>query len=403
MIAAVQRGAYTANGNRRACDEEYLMPLVRTLLRASIVPAWLATITMSSTAAGDHFSFQIDQIDQIGLLLEAVAQGRPVDGTFKDRQDFAKQFRAGAHRWIEQAPVPDKVRRRNVVALAALELSTLLGTGNRDQVVWPEALFAEGRPTEFERLWRLAVLTQVSTGTYEVDNVGSRGRPFDGDPFAEAMTKRVLVRFPDDARFRLLDVLVRRPAVSVLCNEPGAPPGVLLAVRTSRRALSWAPPGNAAQAKQQLRDAIRELAALQNDPEIGPEVHLRIGILRYHLNELDTARAELAIAANTSVEQAVRHVANYVTGLSFDAQQRFEEAMLAFNAAAHEKPDDMATARQRSVHLFLVGRADEVPAVIGRAFTPTPPTASDPALVYRMFEARFYRERLRRLHEMVRP
>ena len=220
---------------------------------------------------------------RVDRILDAYGQGDASAAsvelaTVSNYEKFGIEFPQHASRWIQSAPEGKKDFRRRVAALFTLELAhATLPTPRiwirvREIMEWGCEQIRSGQPTPFERTWLLAADTLIQ-GAGDNDL---------GGPHARHSQQR----FPDEPRFRLAEAVARREA-KITANRPGAPTR-LLAYGTLdvRRDLS----------KVRLADTIARLTALRDDPVVGPEARLRLGILYFHLGRLAESLSELQAA-----------------------------------------------------------------------------------------------------------
>jgi Ca-activated chloride channel family protein len=104
----------------------------------------------------------------------------------------------------------------------------------------------------------------------------------------------------------------------------------------------------------------------------GAEARAHVGLLKFHLNQLDQAIEDLRAAAASTTDPFVQNLAWLVAGLAFEAQGRAAEATQAWRSAVAAVPAAKASATALAARLFLAGRRVEAAQIVGRAYRADP-------------------------------
>lgn len=325
---------------------------------------------------------------RLDRILDAYGQGDASAAsvelaTVSNYEKFGIEFPQHASRWIQSAPEGKKDFRRRVAALFTLELAhATLPTPRiwirvREIMEWGCEQIRSGQPTPFERTWLLAADTLIQ-GAGDNDL---------GEPHARHSQQR----FPDEPRFRLAEAVARREA-KITANRPGAPTR-LLAYGTLdvRRDLS----------KVRLAGTIARLTALRDDPVVGPEARLRLGILYFHLGRLAESLSELQAASRASADPFATYLAYLLSGQVLEFQQEHANAISAYRSAVAIFPQAASGLSALASLLFLTDDRDGAADLYARMVATHPP-AVDPWREFGFGSYRFWSGYIEWLRREVR-
>lgn len=335
-------------------------------------------------------------------LLDAYAQGRPEQAVaaLRDVGDFQELSRG----MVEHAPVwiaaaaaqPERDRRRRVAALVALEAGRVaLDSADtwaqvRELVEWGCVQVRSGPPTEFERVWLLASISLIH-GAGDIYFLTARA--VGGQmtvPFAPiAHRDHARQRFPDQPRFHLAPIVLRREVV-LLTNRPGVLVGYFAGARAT-----------APEVEGQVRETIDDLRALTALPAVEAEARLRMGILWFQLGDLQRSIDELGLAASLPGDPFVSYLAHLFSGLAHDHGRQPAAAIQHYEAALRVRPHARSGVTALAASLFLTPRRGEASALIDASFAV--PSVVDPWRTHAFGDLRFWPEYLAQLRNGVRP
>jgi tetratricopeptide (TPR) repeat protein len=200
-------------------------------------------------------------------------------------------------------------------------------------------------------------------------------------------------RFPDEPRFALAPVIVRRE-LNLVTNRPGTPLRFLVAqlARIGEAGFVDVSP-------DKLAATIADLTRLADDQRIGPEARLRLGILLFHLNRLDDSARHLQLAAARSDDWFVQYLAQLSRGLLAQTAGQEKDAETGLRAAVDLSPTAQSGLIALAAHLFRSGAHEEASALMERLNTTT--DAPDPWREYSFGDLRFWPTYQDQLREML--
>ena len=309
--------------------------------------AWL--LAAGLTAAGQAGSTAPSQSPE---LFDRYAQsGDTGPLTFRDAGEFVALLRSAGRNWIAAAPPAERERRRDLVAVLALETarSAPRHLGYFDGLViieWACDLLRKDAQTEFERQWMLASSSLLLRSYYEY-HYGYGPEGYRGGPSAIRHLEHALGRFPGEPRLRLAKILLR-PEAYALSSRPGADPDDLVKVPLPSR--RGGPPG-----LTRIAQTIEALGELVDESDVGAEARTHLAWLQFHLGDVPGSRETFTRAARAATDPFVRNLAWLGVGLSLDAEGRRTDATNAYRAAVEAMPRARASAVQLAAHVFLAG------------------------------------------------
>ena len=277
------------------------------------------------------------------------------------------QRRAGS----SAAGTPAERHRQRVVAA-----TFALDAGSR--LVWPEEVdplielgctLLEGDDIvdDATRLWyrtSVAVFTRSRDDGQVVTRAGM-GKPL-GSRFPPARrpvdhVAHALKRFPAEPRFQLAAAAV------VAVNADSEPP----------RDADWVPTAvldkRTSEGVRRLRaqDAIALFEPLRAVPELQPEADLRIGYLRFTLNEPQAALESYGRARGSS-DPFIKYLALFLSGRALDRLNRPADALARYRQALTVVPHAQSATNALAASLFLAGKPEEAYALVAASLSERP-------------------------------
>ena len=369
------------------------LALVRPSAQSAPAPGALARALLDQYARGafDAVSAALGQQDEHGLT------------------QLLEQLNATGKAWIDAAGPGDRARRRLAAATLALEAARAgewrewkvvqgfanMGSEPRQvapgvvsdgvclvrepKVIWssPPKLIEWGCAllredvvaTPAEHLWQLAA---VAVAERSEDFEFLIGSPFEArsdvkDQFEHL--KHAQARFPQEPRFKLAQ-------------------GIALESR-----LFQAPP------KSGVGIAMQVLSGLANDPDVGAEANVRLGVNRFRHDDLDGARQSIDRAEDLTRDRYVRYLARYVRGRIAENQKHPDEAEREYRYALTLVPHAQSASIALAAVLSAQGRRAEAAALAVDAISATPPP--DPWREYIHGDDRFWPSWIARLRAEI--
>jgi len=199
---------------------------------------------------------------------------------------------------------------------------------------------------------------QLVTGAGPGKPLGSRVAPAKRqvDHVAHALR-----RFPKEPRFRLA------AAELVAMTADSEPP----------RDAEWVPTNvldkRTPEALRRIRaqEAIALFEALRADKELQPEADLRIGYLRFTLNEPKVALESYA-RARRSDDPFIEYLAAFLSGRALDQLKKPAEGLERYREALTIAPRVQSATNALAASLFLSGKPDEAYALVADALSAQP-------------------------------
>jgi hypothetical protein len=325
-------------------------------------------------------------------MLENYSTGRHADAVAQlqkanELQRLLREFRGAADSWITSAAPPESQYRRATAAVlfleagrVAIESPIAYGEWRKHVEHYCDVVRNRAFSQPFERRWLLASVALLHGARDAVLLAGEQT-----DPQAYSSThghaSHALRRFPDEPRFALAPVIVRRE-VNLVANRPGTPPRFL--VPQLARLPDF---GLVDVSEKKLAATIGDLTRLAADPVVGPEARLRLGILLFHLDRLPESDVNLQ-AASQSTDPFVMYLARLTTGLVLDASGHETEAGEALRAAVDAWPNAQSGVMALAARLFRSGAREEAAALMDRLAATS--DASDPWREYSFGDLRFW-------------
>jgi hypothetical protein len=254
--------------------------------------------------------------------------------------------------WLHGVDAPEQQVRIRTSALVAAELydgcAHLRGCDPRwlhGELEWIADRLSSSPPSSFERLWFLSVIA-IATGAEQVRFVApppGLGR----GPARYGLARLARERFPDEPRFRLQEIVARRPARTV-ARGPATRLDVLAG-------LSRVSEGSA---RAYFRDTLSQLEGLSGDEQVGKEARLRSAMIRVLLGDLPAGLAD-AVGASSSSDRWTRFLALQLAGRIHTHTGNLGEAVTFQELANAEYPGARSGVTALASALFAVGRNDE--------------------------------------------
>lgn len=326
-------------------------------------------------------------VSRVHRMLDAYEQGDPrtVGAEWEavtNYESFRFEFPRDADKWIRSKP-EGRARdaRRRLATVFSLELghATLQTPGwthVRRIVEWGCEQIRSGPPTPFERTWLLAADALMQG---DVD-------PSFGEPHARHSQQR----FPDEPRFRLAEAVARRQA-RLPANKPGTSTLQLVYGQGPvRRDLS----------ARRVRETLDGLSALADDPVVGAEARVHLGMLYLHLGRLTDALTQLRAASRAHADSSVTYLAYLLSARVLELQQDPASAIRAYRSALAIRPLAASGLSALAALLFLSDHREEAADLYARMVTTSPP-APDPWREFGFGSYRFWPDYIAQLRREV--
>ena len=355
------------------------------LSRWRTIPLLLAALGLGMPAAVAPEPDVARLLDQYAAGNADEALAAVTGATREQARGFRNQLMLRGIRWV--GVVPESRRHRLLVA-ASFALESEMARAERGD--WPmyaqadcagrctlewarSLLLMRGDPDDAERTWWLASVAFLEG----VRDWRALHTPADAlVPFGLAYghIAHGLDRLPGESRLRLAQVFaVGNRFLAVTESAPRGPlpgAGPEFPVQSVMMGSGIVVRNVAPTASRQLRQvvALREsveaaLAALSDDPVVGPEARVRLGYLHWTGGQDDAARTELRAAnAAASADADVRYLARFILGLVAQSRGDADMARAEFTAALAARPDSQSAALALAALQFQQGeidRADE--------------------------------------------
>jgi tetratricopeptide (TPR) repeat protein len=254
--------------------------------------------------------------------------------TVGDPTTFGAAYTAAADAWIARDSTDITNRRLVATAFAIEVVQARLAYDNPTLFVlldWARTEWRKGPPSPVERMWTRAAVALIERGgRWRVSRPGGR------DYIEKILTflDHAVKRFPDDARFRLVNLLWLNPPAS-------------------RRVLAF--------------------QALAEDPEIGPEALVELAYLKFFdEGDVKTARRLAEQAANRAAEPWTRYLAHLIAGFMGETQGRHQDAVQEYTAALRAVPHAQSASIALAQLLLRDNQADAAFDLINRSLTERP-------------------------------
>jgi len=362
------------------------------MVRTLVVVAVLA----SGLSLGFRGHVRSESLPQGGIVdaLEAYSRGADLRIEIPDFDNFLSILRRTGPKWIDSGPPEDRARRRNAVALLALE--TAFRASPPDAMVvleWACRVLREGERSEFERNWMLASIAygqreRLESFLFDDKCPATRG-------LVACHQQHAAFRYPEDKRFDAGRVFAR-VEVNTLTRRPVLSPSVLTRVGVLN---PYPPAVESARATERLADTLARLIDMFADRAVGLSARMRVGILHYELRRYAESREVLAPLLNGSDRPYFVYFAHLIRGLGFNSEGDATAAQHEFEAAVRIDPGVLSGALQLGALLAPLGRGADASALVDRALSDGS-TIDDP-WEYPCPDCEHWSQRLRELHRSV--
>jgi tetratricopeptide (TPR) repeat protein len=370
----------------------------RDARRAVIALAVSVVLVSSSLVGSSSGAAERTLQNRVVESLEQYRRGdfdNAVDHLIGSRQvrSLMREFRSNAGSWIERASAPDR-HARSLVA-AALSVEIVAASFNqhfldyeaaRGLVEWSCSRLRQFPPVDAERWIHLAFIALAQGARDDSLLTGVTVHIGGFLPSTGAHAEHAGRRFPGEGRFKLAHVTSAWQAQQIATFP--LTPAYLYRATAGRFAIEDGDP-------RRLDTTLRLLAALFDDPSVGPEARLRSGVLKF-LRENKAGALEDLKHADTAQDPAVRSLAHLMLGALADQAGDNREASHRYRLAYEAVPSSSSFAALAS-RLYRSGLAEES-AMLLRTFEAAPP-GPDPWELYGQRDFRFfsaYREQVRR-------
>ena len=147
-------------------------------------------------------------------------------------------------------------------------------------------------------------------------------------------------------------------------------------------------------------DAVQAYGALANDPDVGGEAMMRLGVMFIRRNNSAEALKHLDRAEYMTRDRYVIYLSKYFRGRLAERQQKGESAEAAYRAAVAAWPHGQSATMSLASLLFLDGRRAEAQELAG-AMLAADPAPNDPWREYVHADNRFWPILIRKLREEI--
>ena len=313
-------------------------------------------------------------LDLIGIL-QSYADGRHREAVATVAADddlgpFRLRFVQDVPLWVAADPAQTE-RRRAVAAAFLVELARarLESDYNRlsDVIEFMcGQMRLAGPPTAFERAWYVATVALASRARARLWLLGESPRLPHQPPLKRAPNAKetpspkhlihAIERNPDDLRLKLAQIVAWTWGRD---NEP------IRNTRARAERSPWARSG-----PPQL-DAITALRALLDDPVVGPEATVRIGLVHFSVGDYAAAVSAFLQAEARSADPRMKYLALLSAGRAYETLNRTEEAMAAYARALAAIPGaESATVALASLQ-FARDEREAAMALLAQPFSTT--------------------------------
>ena len=203
-------------------------------------------------------------------------------------------------------------------------------------------------------------------------------------------------RYPEEARFRLAEVVVPEMGQTDLAPPRDRP-------WRSDDELRRTQVGGAMELamRRQRRRALDRFQSLTAIPSIASEAHLRSAYLAYQLNDDDAALAHLRAAQGDPSDPFVTYVGHLLMASIHMRRQAFPAAEASLEQALSVVPGAQSATQMLAARRFLTGRSDEAYALVETHFT-RQREVTDPWRLFGYGDFRRLGDLLRRLEQGLR-
>jgi len=136
-------------------------------------------------------------------------------------------------------------------------------------------------------------------------------------------------------------------------------------------------------------DAIQAYGALSNDPVVGGEAMMRMGVMFVQMGRREEALRQFDRAESLTRDRYVIYLAKYFRGRIAEAQQQNDQALEAYRAAVAAWPRAQSATLSLASLLFQAGRRAEAHALTASMLDANPPPV-DPWREYVHADNRFW-------------
>lgn len=310
-------------------------------------------------------------------------------------REAAKELRTHGRLWADLETGDNRRRRRLTVALFALELADQQMQDSwrdvRQLVEWACTLLREDTPSESERLWQLAAMS-LAHGARDWNFLVTPPREFAAGGRVATPTglrgfdhlKHVQERFPHDTELEFAGVLAhglranpfwrRTPRPEVRAQEPAHP----------------------------TRDPVlRNLTAFADDPTVGGEANLWVGLTWLLQYERPAEALSSFEVAGRSTDSFVAYLAHYAAGRVHGDAGHLASAEALYRKALAIRPGTQSAVLSLAALLFKTGETDEAYELMDPSLWRKAPP--DPFQLYGFGYYRRFDDYLRRLRHELRP
>lgn len=338
-------------------------------------------------------------------------------GSFEDFDGLLKQLKSDGPAWIASGGPENRVRRRLAAATLALEAaradewnewkhrqlpldptdpSYLRTYGTLPNfhplrvlewrpppllIDWARQLFLEDKaPSPIERVWHRAAMAVAERAEDPEFLLGVHSRS-DSDGGEITYLDKATSRFPDEPRFKLVAPIaldwMTWPAARASKSDP-------------HRATTFFSATGAEHA----------FTAILDDPDVGPEAHVRLGALHVRRGNPDAALKDFEAAEAWTRDPYLVYLARYFAGQAYEQKKRPDSAIRAYRRALLTIPHAQSVSFALAALLFKSDQRVEAYTLMSDAVGPNPAVV-DPWRAFADADDRFWPLLVGRLREEI--
>ena len=336
--------------------------------------------------------------------------------SLKDFDGLLKQLQSDAPAWIAAGGPENRVKRRLTAATFALEAArvdewsewkerrlpidptdrsyaqtygTLPNFHLQRVLVWypPPLLIEWGRqlflddktPSPIERVWHRAAIAVAERAEDPEFLLGIHLRS-DSDAGEITYLDKAVARFPDEPRFRLVAPIAIDWTTWPATRESSKPDPHRASIFFSATAEEHA------------------FTALLNDPDVGPEAHVRLGVLHVRRGNQDAALKDFEAAEAWTRDPYLVYLGRYFAGQAYEQKKRPDDAIRSYRRALLTIPRAQSASFALAAVLARANQRVEAARLVSDAVGPNPEPI-DPWRAFADADDRFWPLLVGRLRE----
>jgi len=284
-------------------------------------------------------------------FLDAYARDAVIEIPNADLPALVLDLQRAGRAWVGEDPA-NLQRRKYIAALAPLDLADRAPSDKRPELIeWACDLLRSGAPDDFERQWMLAAFRLFA----------QRGDLKSAD-YARATRTHLehsVALFPADQRLKLSRILAR--------NESQAVANASKVADSRLVGYQWAGMWGPIRGRVDIRPTMTDLQALSDDPLVGAEATIHLGVIEFLRGQVDAGLAHLQAAVARTDDPYLLNFDWLMQGLTQASRGDAALALAAYRTAFETLPT-MSAATALSVELFRSGARDEASTIMETAY-----------------------------------